>query len=86
LLHAERHEALLAGLAELGPRDRQLLHLLLEDPVPSYAEISRRIGMPVGGIGPTRARALDRLRRTAAIEALMVSEADCCPPVARTKG
>lgn len=69
LLRAERHEALLAGLAELPPRQRDLLLLLVEDPPPSYAEISERTGIPQGSIGPTRARALERLRRTPPIRA-----------------
>lgn len=64
LVAAERREALLAGLAELPPRMRELLLLLLEDPPLSYAAITERTGMPVGSIGPTRARALERLRAT----------------------
>ena len=36
---------------------------LLDSPEePSYEEISRRLSMPIGSIGPTRARALERLR------------------------
>ena len=70
LLRAERHEALLTAFAELSDSQRQLLLLLLEDPPPSYAEVSDRLGIPIGGIGPTRARALDRLRRSAALAAL----------------
>lgn len=64
LVRAERHEVLLAGLAELPRRQHELLTLLLADPQPSYAEISKRTGIPVGSIGPTRARALERLRRS----------------------
>jgi len=69
LFRLERHEALLAGLAELPARQRELLLLLVKDPPPSYAEISERTGIPVGAIGPTRARALERLRRTPPIRA-----------------
>jgi len=64
LVRAERHEALLAGLAELSSRQRELLLLFMEDPPVSYAEICRRTGIPIGSIGPTRARALERLRQT----------------------
>ena len=64
LLRAERHQALLAALAELPARQRNLLILLAADPPLSYAEISERSGIPIGSIGPTRSRALDRLRRT----------------------
>ncbi|WP_240675640.1 RNA polymerase sigma factor [Cellulomonas endophytica] len=64
-----RREALLAAFAELPQRHRDLLLLLLADPAPAYAEISRRLRMPVGSIGPTRARALERLRRHPAVAA-----------------
>jgi RNA polymerase sigma factor (sigma-70 family) len=71
LLEAERHEALLAALAELPDRQRRLLLLLLEDPPVSYDEISARLDMPVGSIGPTRARALARIRSSHAMQALL---------------
>ena len=69
LLKTERHQALLAGLAELPGRQRHLLLLLLEDPPLSYAEIGRRCRLPIGSIGPTRARALERLRATPSVRA-----------------
>ncbi|HET9081057.1 MAG TPA: sigma-70 family RNA polymerase sigma factor [Trebonia sp.] len=67
LARAERHEALLAGLAELPARQRELLLLLMADPPLSYDAISQRTGIAHGGIGPTRSRALARLRKTAAV-------------------
>ena len=70
LLEAERHQALLGALAQLPDRDQALLLLLIEDPPPSYQEISRQLGLPVGSIGPTRARALSRLRASAAVSGL----------------
>ena len=51
-----------AALDRLSQHDRRLLHLLSTSPPPSYAEISATLGMPIGSIGPTRARALARLR------------------------
>ena len=54
--------ALRAALERLSPRDRQLLQLYFQ-PELSYAEISAQLGVPVGSIGPMRARALARLRR-----------------------
>ena len=71
LIRAERQQALLAGLAELPTRQRELLLLLMEDPPVTYAEVSRRSGIPVGAIGPSRARALERLRRTAPVRAAL---------------
>ena len=48
---------------ELPPRCQQLIGLLIADPPVPYAEISAKLGITVGSIGPTRARCLDRLRR-----------------------
>jgi RNA polymerase sigma factor (sigma-70 family) len=75
LLRAERHEVLLAGLAELPAPLRDLLLLLTQDPPLSYAEISQRTGIRVGSIGPTRGRALERLRETFAVRELMARPA-----------
>jgi RNA polymerase sigma factor (sigma-70 family) len=63
LVAAERSAALIGTLATLRPRERDLLAMLLADPAPSYAEISQSLGIPIGSIGPTRARMLERLRR-----------------------
>jgi RNA polymerase sigma factor (sigma-70 family) len=70
VLRAERRSILLAALAELPAKQRDLLLLLLEDPPVPYQEISKRLGMPIGSIGPTRARALRELRDSPAIAAL----------------
>ncbi|ADB33233.1 RNA polymerase, sigma-24 subunit, ECF subfamily [Kribbella flavida DSM 17836] len=64
LVEEERRAALRAGLRELSESRRGLLMLLLADPPIPYEEISRRLDMPVGSIGPTRARALAQLRET----------------------
>jgi RNA polymerase sigma factor (sigma-70 family) len=71
LLAAERHAALLEALAQLPPCCQQLITLLLKDPPMSYAQISARLGVPVGSIGPNRSRCLDKLRRHPAIAALI---------------
>jgi RNA polymerase sigma factor (sigma-70 family) len=76
LLTAERHAALREALTSLPPRCQQLLVLLLEDPPLPYAQISATLGLPVGSIGPSRARCLDKLRRHPVIAALMNTEAD----------
>ncbi len=49
-------------LADLPDRHRRLLELLVASPPVSYRDISVRLGMPIGSIGPTRARLLARLR------------------------
>ncbi len=62
----ERLEAiarLMDALGGLEERCRRLLtSLYLEEPPPSYVEIGQREGMPVGSIGPTRARCLKKLK------------------------
>jgi RNA polymerase sigma factor (sigma-70 family) len=70
LLAGERRDALRRGLAELDPRHRELLLMVCAEPPVSYAEISTRLGIPVGSIGPTRARCLAKLRATASVAAL----------------
>jgi len=70
LLVAERNAALRAAFAELPPRCQQLLSMLLSDPPHSYADIHRELGIPMGSIGPQRARCLERMRRSSALAAL----------------
>ena len=65
LFTRERDAALWTAFRHLGARDRALLRLLVADPAPSYEEIGATLNMPIGSIGPTRARALERLRREA---------------------
>jgi RNA polymerase sigma factor (sigma-70 family) len=67
LLDAERHQVLLDGLAELPPEQQELVQLLTDDPPRPYSEISRILNIPIGSIGPTRGRILDKLRETAAV-------------------
>jgi RNA polymerase sigma factor (sigma-70 family) len=59
----ERRRALRDAIAGLRLRQRELAALLLSDPPLSYEEVSRRLGMPVGSIGPTRLRCISSLRR-----------------------
>lgn len=76
LLRAERRHALREGLAELKPEQRQLLLLLASDPPISYEDVSRRLGMPIGSIGPTRARYLKKLRETSAVRSFFDVQSD----------
>jgi RNA polymerase sigma factor (sigma-70 family) len=52
-----------AALETIPPRCRGLLELFAATPRLSYAEISAALEMPVGSVGPTRARCLTHLRR-----------------------
>jgi RNA polymerase sigma factor (sigma-70 family) len=75
LIRDERTRALRAALLELPAGRRELLELLLTDPPISYDEISAKLGIPKGSIGPTRARALEQLRNTRAMRALVTASA-----------
>ena len=75
LLMAERHAALREAFRELPPSYQRLLALLIADPPVPYAEISARLGIPIGSIGPSRSRSLERLRRHPAVAALIRAEA-----------
>jgi RNA polymerase sigma factor (sigma-70 family) len=70
VLRAERHAALREAFADLPPDGQRLMELLIVDPPLPYAEISARLGIPVGSIGPTRSRLLARLRRHPALAGL----------------
>lgn len=63
VLSAERDAALWQAFAGLGERCQALLRLLMADVAPSYEEVSAALDMPIGAIGPTRQRCLERLRR-----------------------
>jgi len=74
VLEAERHAALRQAFGALDPFSRQLVALLIQDPPVPYAEISARLGIAVGSIGPYRGRCLEKLRRHPAIAALIDAE------------
>ncbi|MEA5360534.1 sigma-70 family RNA polymerase sigma factor [Amycolatopsis sp., V23-08] len=71
LVAGERRAAARHAFAQLPPRDQRLLAMLLCDPPRSYREISATLGIPVGSIGPSRARCLARARRAPAVAALL---------------
>jgi RNA polymerase sigma factor (sigma-70 family) len=62
LLADERAQAVRDAMSRLPSRWQKLLELLMADPPTSYTEISSQLGLPVGSIGPTRRRCLERLR------------------------
>ena len=61
-LAAERSDLLWRAFAALPQRCQQLLRVLMADPPPSYQQVAVALDMPIGSIGPTRGRCLDRLR------------------------
>lgn len=59
---ADEYQQLRAAMAQLPERCRHLLRVLAADSGASYAQLSAAVGLPVGSIGPTRARCLEKLR------------------------
>ena len=60
----EQSDAVQRAFALLPPHCQRLLSLLVAPAPPSYKEISKALSMPIGSIGPTRGRCLERLRRS----------------------
>ena len=69
----ERRAAVRAAVRRLPGRQRDLLSEMLRRPCASYEEIAVSLEMPVGSIGPTRERALSRLRTDAALASVIGS-------------
>lgn len=60
----EEQALIRTALADLPEGCRRLLAALYyEDPAPDYATLARRLRMPIGSLGPTRARCIERMRR-----------------------
>lgn len=57
----EAHEVRIA-LADLPGKCKRLLSMLFGENTASYQQISSDLGIPIGAIGPTRARCIDKLR------------------------
>jgi RNA polymerase sigma factor (sigma-70 family) len=57
------------AVGRLGARDQELLGMLFDAEL-TYVEVVSRTGRPVGSIGPTRKRVLERLRRDRAIRSI----------------
>ncbi|MGN6302077.1 MAG: RNA polymerase sigma factor [Angustibacter sp.] len=62
LLASERDATLLRALRRLDERCQRLLRVLSVSPPPRYDAVAEAFGMPIGSIGPTRGRCLQRLR------------------------
>jgi RNA polymerase sigma factor (sigma-70 family) len=61
-IEAETARSLWEHVDELPPRRRTVLRALFTDDPQSYSQIATITGIPPGGIGPTRNRALRQLR------------------------
>jgi RNA polymerase sigma factor (sigma-70 family) len=67
VIEREQTDAVHAAVARLPQRQRSLLGAILRRPGVSYDELSEELAMPMGSIGPTRERALRRLRDDSAL-------------------
>jgi len=66
----EREVVVRAAWDRLKPRCQQLLSLIVTDNPMGYKDLSALLQMPIGSIGPTRARCLEHLRKLVAEEGL----------------
>jgi RNA polymerase sigma factor (sigma-70 family) len=73
ILAAELRQAVREGLGQLPVRDQRLLELRASDPPAPYQEISVLLDMPIGSIGPTLRRSLERLRETGPVQAYLAA-------------
>ena len=62
LLSSERDAVVLRAVRRLDERCQRLLRVLSASPPPRYDAVAEALGMPIGSIGPTRGRCLQRLR------------------------
>jgi RNA polymerase sigma factor (sigma-70 family) len=79
VLRNERDRLLWQAFELLPEQSRRLLRLLVAEPS-SYREVAAALDMPIGSIGPTRARSLAELRRN-----LAALGADIDGPYPRTR-
>jgi RNA polymerase sigma factor (sigma-70 family) len=63
-----------ATVAELPPRQQRLLIALFREELDSYNDVAAKCAMPIGSIGPTRARALSNLQRKLAERGLELTD------------
>ena len=63
VLSNERRALVLEALGALSERCQLLLRVLASSAQPRYSDVSAALEIPVGSIGPTRARCLEHLRR-----------------------
>jgi RNA polymerase sigma factor (sigma-70 family) len=63
LFTEQRAVAVRAAVNRLPARQRSVVLAFLDRPDASYETLARELAMPIGSIGPTRVRSIERLRR-----------------------
>jgi RNA polymerase sigma factor (sigma-70 family) len=76
MIRDERIVKVAAAFNDLAPQCQDLLRLLTADPPLDYETIATIVERPIGSIGPTRARCLERLRRLLEVHELGVTGQD----------
>jgi RNA polymerase sigma factor (sigma-70 family) len=66
VLLADQHLRLRRAIQGLPERAQRLVRMLLTHPDASYAELAAYVRIPLGSVGPTRARCIESLRATLA--------------------
>lgn len=61
-IEQDSNDRLWAGVSRLSERCQRLLRVIAFSDHPDYAGLATELGMPIGSIGPTRGRCLDKLK------------------------
>jgi RNA polymerase sigma factor (sigma-70 family) len=85
ILTSERDAVLWRSLQALPERCRLLIRILLAEPRPSYEDVAEALEMPIGSIGPTRARCLERLRQDAELAGVTMDTDEYIPNARRPR-
>jgi RNA polymerase sigma factor (sigma-70 family) len=70
VIAAERRHVVRRAVSELPRRQRRLVTLMTQGPDRAYAELANTLQMPVGSIGPTYGRSVQRLRQDHQVQQL----------------
>lgn len=62
LVEEEETREVVEAFREIDDECQQLLRLMTVEPALSYEEIAEAVGRPVGSLGPTRGRCIERLK------------------------
>lgn len=79
LIADERRQAVRAAFTEIPEKCQRLLAILATADQVSYTDVSRNLNMPIGSIGPTRARCLDKLRAAPSLAAWLAPSEGTAP-------
>ena len=67
----EQRDAVREAVASMPASQQALISALVAEPPLSYRQVSERVGIPIGSIGPQRQRCLQRMRRDPRVAQLL---------------